>query len=182
MKISVLLPYKENYSSEYPGAVSLFVSSMVRISKFKKKIKVFGSTNYKKYLTKNYVNISLNKSVFSSQTKQYINNFIKIQNNEVDLIEIHNRPIMLDRLVKNINSKFILYFHNDPKTMKGAKTSKERYFLLNQADKIIFISNWVKQKFFEDLDIIDHNKTEIIYHSIDPIKKISKKKNNFAKF
>ena len=47
MKISVLLPYKENYSSEYPGAVSLFVSSMVRISKFKKKIKVYGSTNYK---------------------------------------------------------------------------------------------------------------------------------------
>ena len=77
MKISILLPYKENYSPEYPGAVSLFVSSMVKISKFKKKIKVYGSTNYKKYLTKNYVNISLNKSVFSSQTKQYINNFIK---------------------------------------------------------------------------------------------------------
>ena len=65
MNISILLPYKENYSPEYPGAVSLFVSSMVRISKFKTKIKVYGSTSYKKYLTKNYVNISLNKSVFS---------------------------------------------------------------------------------------------------------------------
>ena len=39
MKISILLPYKENYSPDYPGAVSLFVSSMVRISKFKKKNK-----------------------------------------------------------------------------------------------------------------------------------------------
>ena len=100
MRISILLPYKENYSPEYPGAVSLFVSSMVRISKFKKKIKVYGSTNYKKYLTKNYVNISLNKSVFSSQTKQYINSFIKTQNSDVELIEIHNRPNYALQLIK----------------------------------------------------------------------------------
>ena len=37
MKISVLLPYKENYSPTYPGAVSLSVSSMTKNSKFKKK-------------------------------------------------------------------------------------------------------------------------------------------------
>ena len=43
MKISILLPYKENYS-EYPGAVSLFVSSMVKLSKFKSSTKVYGST------------------------------------------------------------------------------------------------------------------------------------------
>ena len=58
MKISILLPYKENYSPEYPGAVSLFVSSMVKLSKFKSSTKVYGSTGYGSYLTKNYVNIS----------------------------------------------------------------------------------------------------------------------------
>ena len=65
MKISILLPYKENYSPEYPGAVSLFVASMVKLSKFKSTTKVYGSTDYKSYLTKNYVNISLNKGLFS---------------------------------------------------------------------------------------------------------------------
>ena len=79
MKISVLLPYKENYSPEYPGAVSLFVSSMIKLSKFKKSTKVYGSTDYKSYLTKNYKNIALKKGIFTSQTKQYINSFIKIQ-------------------------------------------------------------------------------------------------------
>ena len=103
MTISILLPYKENYSPEYPGAVSLFVSSMVKISKFRKKIKVYGSTNYHKYLTENYVNISLNKSLFSSQTKQYINNFIKTQKDDVKLIEVHNRPnyvLLIEKLKK----------------------------------------------------------------------------------
>ena len=38
MKISILLPYKENFSPEYPGAVSLFVYETTKISKFKKRL------------------------------------------------------------------------------------------------------------------------------------------------
>ena len=34
MKISVLLPYKENFASNYAGAVSLFVKETIRNSKF----------------------------------------------------------------------------------------------------------------------------------------------------
>ena len=37
MKISILLPYKENFSPEYPGAVSLFVYETTKISRFKKR-------------------------------------------------------------------------------------------------------------------------------------------------
>ena len=48
MKISILLPYKENFSPEYPGAVSLFVNDTTKISKFRNNIYVFGNTNYKK--------------------------------------------------------------------------------------------------------------------------------------
>ena len=52
MRISILLPYKENFSPEYPGAVSLFVYETSKISKFKKNITVIGNTNYKKVLEK----------------------------------------------------------------------------------------------------------------------------------
>ena len=38
MNISILLPYKENYSPEYPGAVSLFVSQTIKYSKYAKNI------------------------------------------------------------------------------------------------------------------------------------------------
>ncbi len=47
MKISILLPYKENFSPEYPGAVSLFVYETTINSKFKNKITIFGNTKYK---------------------------------------------------------------------------------------------------------------------------------------
>ena len=48
MKIAILLPYKENFSPEYPGAVSIFLDSVIRQSKYKKDITVYGNTNYKK--------------------------------------------------------------------------------------------------------------------------------------
>ena len=44
MKISILLPYKENYSMEYAGAVSIFVSGVNKFSKFNRNIKVYGNT------------------------------------------------------------------------------------------------------------------------------------------
>ena len=150
MKISILLPYKENYSPEYPGAVSLFVSSMVKLSKFKKTTKVYGSTDYKSYLTKNYENISLKKGIFASQTKQYINNFIKTQKSNVDLIEIHNRPNYAFQIEK-LNKKIFLYFHNDPNTMLGSKTETEKIKLIELCTKIIFNSYWSKNQFLTNL-------------------------------
>ena len=60
MKISILLPYKENYSPSYAGAVSLFVNEFTTISKYKKNIKVYGNTIYKKKFN-NYFNLSISK-------------------------------------------------------------------------------------------------------------------------
>ena len=48
MKISILLPFKENFSPNYAGAVSLFVKDTSKISKFKNNITIFGNTEYKK--------------------------------------------------------------------------------------------------------------------------------------
>ena len=183
MKIATILPYKENYTKKGAGAVSLWISDFMKYSKYKNNITVFGHSENKIFLTRNYINInlkSINSKLYSS-TKEYTQNIIKhIKNENFDIIEIHNRPIMIDNFAKNINSKIILYLHNDPRTMKGSKSKNEKLFLLDKVDKIVFISNWVKQQFFSNLDFKDHNKTEIIFHSIDPISKISKKKKQIV--
>ena len=63
MKISVLLPYKENFSSNYAGAVSLFVRDTISYSKFLKSTFIFGNMPYKKPFLRNYINIELEKSI-----------------------------------------------------------------------------------------------------------------------
>ena len=120
MNISILLPYKENYSSNYPGAVSIFISSVIKKSIYKKNITVYGSTNFKNFLSKNYINIKLNRNIFLSQTKTYLANFKKLlKTKKTDLIEIHNRPNYV-RFLADLKKKIVLYFHNDPTTMLGS--------------------------------------------------------------
>ena len=80
MKISILLPYKENFSSEYAGAVSIFINDIISKSKYKKETTVFGSTIYKKDFSSNYINLSLvNKSFIQSSSNLYVSNFIHKQ-------------------------------------------------------------------------------------------------------
>jgi hypothetical protein len=57
MKISILLPYKENFSPIYPGAVSLFVNDTTKFSKYRDSITIYGNTIYKKKFDLKYVNI-----------------------------------------------------------------------------------------------------------------------------
>ena len=169
MKIAILLPYKENFSPIYPGAVSLFVYETSKISKFKKNIIVYGNTLYKKKFPIKYKNIELKTNFFGSQTKIYVKKFINLEkHNNSSIIEIHNRPSYVQILSAKLpNRIFSLYFHNDPLSMEGSKTIKERKQILKICYKIIFNSNWSKKRFLNGLEnkFVNSNKLIICHQS-----------------
>jgi glycosyltransferase involved in cell wall biosynthesis len=169
MKISILLPYKENFSPEYPGAVSLFVYETSKISKFKKYINVYGNTNYKKIFNLKYTNINIKKVLFNSQTRNYVDDFIKLEKkNNSSIIEVHNRPSYIHIINNHAKGKILtLYFHNDPLSMDGSKTIDQRKKLLKICYKIIFNSAWSKKRFLEGLEnkFVNSNKLVIFYQS-----------------
>ena len=178
LKIATILPYKENYSTTKAAAASLWVYDFFRHSTLKKNNYIFGSTNAKDYLSYNYINITIKdlSSKLSSTTNQYCNELIKkIDGKKFDIVEIHNRPLVFNTLKKKLNSNFIIYFHNDPLSMKGSKSARERIDLLNKVEKIIFVSEWVQKRFFIDLDQRLINKTEVVYPSIHKQNKLLKK-------
>ncbi len=180
LNIATILPYKENYSINKASAASLWVSEFFKSSKYKKHNIVYGHTKYKDYLTVNYKNINLQhlNSKFKSTTNEYARKLIQeLKNKSYDLIEIHNRPQLLFKLIGKIESKYIFYFHNDPLSMKGSKLLKERIKILNSVDKIIFVSEWVRDRFFLNIDQKLQTKTEIVYPSVHKQKKVKKKKN-----
>tara|TARA_E500000178_G_scaffold84687_1_gene83085 strand:+ start:235 stop:2364 length:2130 start_codon:yes stop_codon:yes gene_type:complete len=186
MKISILLPLKENFSPSYAGAVSLFINDTLRTSEFRKNITVFGNTDYKKNFNQKYFNIDVKKKIFSSQNKEYVKKFIEIEKkNNSQIIELHNRPIYLNYLVENLKEKYyILYFHNDPLTMSGSKSIKERSFLLDRCYRIIFNSNWSKKRFLQNMksDAINSEKLIVINQSAAKNKINFKKKEKIITF
>ena len=153
MKISILLPYKENFSPEYAGAVSLFVKDTTLKSKFKKKITVFGHTKYKTKFAINYINIPFDNKMLQSGSKSYVNKFLQLEEQiSSDIIEIHNRPNYLEFFTNTLKAKIVLYFHNDPLSLRGSISKYQRENILNRASAIIFVSEWTKKRFFKKKD------------------------------
>ena len=183
-KIGVLLPFKDHFTNSKAGSASIWVKDFNKKSFYKKQIYVCGSTdNLKDLIIKNnYLNINFSKRTFKSKNISYVDEFIKIhEKHKFNLIEIHNRPSYVNYLIsKNIITNFVLIFHNNPLSLRGSKTVSERKNLINTCSKLIFVSNWVKEKFFEGIEKKYHRKCIVIYPSINPIKKFPKKDNLIA--
>ena len=186
MKICILLPYKENFSSEYAGAVSIFIKDTILKSKHKNQTTVYGLTKFKQNFLKKYVNLSLeNKSIFQSSSNLYVENFIKDKKVcNANIIEIHNRPNYVKKILSIKKPKKILFFHNDPLNMSGSRTVKERLYLITNLDKILFNSEWCKNKFLENIPKIFHkiDKLDVVYQSTNKTNINIKKKKKIISF
>ncbi len=178
-KIFIVLPNKDQFIKNYAGSASIWVKDFFKKSEFKKNIQVFGSTENLKdvFIKKNYTNIEITKNKLLSKSNAYINKFLEYCNkHHPDIIEIHNRPSYLIKINKEFSkTNFILVFHNDPLNLKGSVTIQERKFLLATCYKIYFVSSWVEDKFFEDLDKNFYTNFKTIYPSVNVLSKFPKK-------
>ena len=175
-KTGIILPLKESFSNEGFGAVSVWVNDYIKSSKYK------GNIIFCKKLSKEYKYLSSNVLPVAVDTKFYSNlKYIKkisteISKKKINLVEIHNRPEYAHYLIKNNPELNInLIFHNDPNTIRLSNKINHKEFLLEKCSKIIFVSNWVKSRFFNNLNQKHKNNTEVIYNFIKPLKKFPHK-------
>jgi glycosyltransferase involved in cell wall biosynthesis len=181
MKIAILLPFKDTYTKDKAGSASIWVKDFIKNSRYKKNISIFGHIkNLKKDFLidkKKYKNIDYNFDYYvGSKNKKYVQLFNSlIKKKKINLVEIHNRPSYLQYLDSKL--KKTLIFHNDPLTLKGSISFNERINIINSCEKIIFVSNWVKERFFEGFKNKNNNKCLVVYPSINKLKKFPKKEN-----
>ena len=180
-KIFIILPHKDQFTKKYAGSASIWVKDFFRQSKFKKNIKIFGSTEdiNSIYIKKNYFNIKIPKIKILSKTDYYTKKLIIHCNSEKpSVVEIHNRPSYLLTIAKSYyDTNFVLVIHNDPLNLKGSISVSERKELLKKCFKIYFVSTWVEEKFFKGIDKNFYTNFQTIYPSINKCKKFPKKEN-----
>jgi len=176
MNIAILLPLKEKYTKISSGAVSLMVNSHLQNSKFRQTTKIYGSENKKMLDKKNFIPITSNKFFFTNFF--YVKSFEKMIDPKTEIIEIHNRPKYFFKLKKNFpHIKFCLFFHNNPLDLIGSKSIRERKYLYKKADKLVFLSFWMKNKFFKGFRTSNNKKIKIFYPGVKSIKNFPSKKN-----
>tara|TARA_Y100000766_G_C18839297_1_gene572164 strand:- start:7 stop:1119 length:1113 start_codon:yes stop_codon:yes gene_type:complete len=175
VKIDIILPYKELFTSNGASAVSISVKNSIKHSKNKKNITVYGQYVEKPFSDLNFVGIKTKKFLHFgnnlSVIKQYLGKFNLEDSNR--LIELHNRPYLFNYLLNKKNKRcVILYFHNDPLTMKGSKTKSQRLKILKEAAGVVFVSKFLRDKFLNGINESFDN-TYVIPNSLDKNQKIA---------
>ena len=163
IEIVELLPNKEDYSFNNAGAASIWVKDF-NAGEITKKQSIYGNSSKNNFLSKNFVNLKkinlVNNSFF------YIRNFIQKLPKSIKLIIIHHRPHFFTILKKKLpNVKFILVFHNDPNLLRGSQSIKDKINILENCDDIIFVSSYIKNRFYYNLNNYLPFKGHTIYPS-----------------
>lgn len=180
MKINILLPHKEIFDKNLASSVSITVKNNMQHSNYKKNIRVFGVNCKDPIYPEHFVGIKDPINFFASKNKNLAKKMIEFIQKDIckhQLIEIHNRPYLFN-LVRNKlpNYPISLFFHNDPNTMMGSKSVKEKNYLIKNAKYIFCVSDFIKNKFLENINYT-HNNVKVIHNGIDrKIKKFPDKK------
>ncbi len=178
-RIAILLPYKEDYNKDKAGSASLWVKDFFENSKLKELTTIYGINTKKKSLSKNFLNLNNKFPIFTLKKNiYYAKVFLKKIHKQTKIIEIHNRPEIFHFINQhNPNYKLILVFHNNPLLIRGSRKISERQDILNNSTNIIFVSKWVKRKFFEGLNCKTSQKCKVIYPAINRLNKFPIKQN-----
>ena len=155
MKINILLPHKEKFDKNKASSVSITVQNNMIHSKYLDHIKIFGQNVKSPFFKNNFVGLNYSFLSFKSKNKFLAHEMLKIINNDDDnkqLIEIHNRPYLVNKIKEKNKFPISLFFHNNPQNMKGSKSVEERENILSKCTAIFCVSEYVKKKFLEGIN------------------------------
>ena len=152
--VDLLLPHKERFTDDNAGAVSTVVYGLAHddYAKSHQNITIFGSQIDTPKSDIHYHGLQTNKWFWQSRNKALGQAYLREQR-APDIIEVHGRPQIALQIAKaRPQSKVILYLHNDPRTMKGARETQERIILSKHLAAIVSITDYVKNCFLDGLD------------------------------
>ncbi len=149
-RVAVLLPYRERFAQSGAGAVSTVVDGFARYSAFRGDVKILGAP----------VDHSLQEGAFlpvpalsfwhGFRSRRYLTAATRLIRDSFDFVEVHNRPKYMTFLRKRLPDKaLVLYLHNDPRTMEGSKTVRDRRKIASNADAVICVSDYIRRCFLE---------------------------------
>ena len=169
MKINILLPYKEQFDQNKASAVSITVKNNLYYSSYLNDIKIFGQS-VTNPISENFIGFKHSFFSFKGKNRFLAAQMLKNISNSKDqqqLIEIHNRPYLINEISKTKqNFPISIFFHNDPKTMKGSKSVEEREKILKRCAAVFCVSKYIKNQFLDGI-LIEQDKVHVLYNGVD---------------
>jgi UDP-glucose:(glucosyl)LPS alpha-1,2-glucosyltransferase len=171
--IATILPPSEHFSPEAAGAIALFVKETTLGSSYQEHIAVYGCDNerQRRFAQIEFHDIKPSFSLFSGRNTRYTNAVTRhIRQHGAGMIEVHNRVQNFFQLAKAFpNTPITMHFHNDPQTIKGAISPKDRWKIIERADAIYCCSDYVRRRFLTGLEAARSDHVHVVYYGVPPV-------------
>lgn len=155
--IAVILPHAERFQADQAGAIALSVHAAARSSRYRSRIRVFGSPVTNPLPGVTFQPVAAEAAWWRSKTGVYGAALAeRLGRDPPTLVEVHNRPGMLVTLARrDPRLRLTLHFHNDPLAMTASRMPSARRRLLAQAAHIYCVSDFIRRRFRHGLDGLD---------------------------
>jgi glycosyltransferase involved in cell wall biosynthesis len=152
-RIGVVLPSRESFTLTKSGAVALCARDFANHSRFRDRIVIMGAATCE-YPDVRYLKFAGWRRWWRRARTAYmiaVADAARAQG--CAALEIQNRPYMIGPLRRRLPGvKLALYLLNDPQEMAASRTAVKRRRLLEAADAVWCISEWVRARFLEGVD------------------------------
>jgi glycosyltransferase involved in cell wall biosynthesis len=145
-RVAVVLPPKEGFSPDAVGAIGLLVHRLCRAA---------GGEVVGRPVTNPFTDVPFHPAAPGwgfSATSRYIAGVARVLATlRPALVEVHNRPEIALHLARRF-PRVVLFLHNDPHGMRGARTTAERAALLRRLSRVVTVSDHLRHRFLEGVD------------------------------
>lgn len=170
--ILILLPHAEQFGPERPGAIALHVRDVTRASRFRDRIRIFGSAVERPFEGFDFHPLQPAWHGLRGRNIGLAERLLRWLRDRRDLlVEVYNRPNMFAHLAARAPGlPLTLRLSNDPRTMRGARTAPERARILACAQAVFCVSDFIRQRFLEGLEgygpDVDRQKLHVAFNGI----------------
>jgi len=165
-RIVSILPKGEGFSDQSFGAISLCVRDFTLHSQYRDTTVVLGGIDLPGFDGVEFQAMPAGRW-YENRTSAYVNECARfINENNIDLVEVHNRPRFLLRLSRKVKCRLALHLHNDPQEMDKARSAVERRQLLHMCSAVYCVSEYVRDRFLQSVDSPYKNKVHVVYNGI----------------
>lgn len=164
--INIVLPLREGFGPSHFGAIALCVRDFTQHSQYRAQTHIFGGVDAPPFADMPYKVVNFKPLPFCSHNRAYAKALVKkLKANPPQLLEVHNRPILVHYIQRQWQGCMALHLHNDPQTMRYAKTPQEREVLLGKCAAIYCVSEYIRERFLEGVRG-DGSKVHVIYNGL----------------
>ena len=167
MTAYVILPHKERFSVRGAGAVALTVADLLRVSSCKTQTRVLGSPTAEPFAPEAFIPVIAEPHWWQSRTEAFLQGCFRALPADPEYLEVHNRASVCLRMRRRYpRARLTLWLHNDPLSMSGLRTRRQRSAMLQTADRIVCVSEWVRDRYLQGLTD-ESRRIRIIHNALE---------------